>query len=337
MSQNRALRLLGVAKSSRHYRIKPRPRTSDPIAHKDRSHPARLSQVDYQRISDVLRASDVSIAETFYRHLDGPDPYLASQSTFHRVARREGLTMNRTGRRTRRVKGPVKDRGVPQLCATGPGQVVCWDITFLPGTYRGTRYALYMVIDLYSRKIVGWSVQLREDKYSACDLIGQIVNTHKDTLTTVHSDNGAAMTSNMMKTMLEDAGIGLSTIRPGVSNDNAHMESAFRTVKYGPSWPGTFDDLDHAHRWVGDYVHSYNHDHHHTSLAGYTPADVYDGTWQATAHRRQERLESAYLQHPERYRARPQVKIPPQQVTLNLVNNHEKTHYPSTLQELLAP
>lgn len=335
MSQNRALALLGASKSARHYRAKPRPRKDDPIAHRDRPHPAKLAEVEYTRVADLLRASDVSITETFYRHLDADGAYLASESTFYRIAKREGLTMARTGPGRKKPKD-AGQAATPRLCAQTPGEVICWDISFLPGKYRGERYALYLVIDLYSRKIVGWTIEAGEDKIRATALLSKVVDAHKSRLVTVHSDNGGAMTSTNMQTMLEKANVELSTIRPGVSNDNAQMESAFRTVKYGPTWPGVFDDVEHAREWFAGYVEAYNNAHHHTSLAGFTPGEVYDGTWHTTAKRRQERKDAAWVRHPHRYRSRPQVKLPPGRVTLNLVNHDEKTHHPSTLLELLA-
>jgi putative transposase len=291
--------------------------------------------VEYATVADLLRDSDVSVSETYYRHLDSGEAYVASESTFYRIAKAEAITMARTGPGRKRAKSAGQEV-MPQLCATAAGQVVCWDISFLPGLYRGQRFALYLVIDLYSRKIVGWAVEDGEDEVRARDLIELVVDDHQSTVETVHSDNGAAMKSTRMKTMLESKDVALSTIRPGVSNDNAQIESAFRTVKYGPTWPGVFDDIAEARDWFAEYVRVYNGQHHHSSLAGFTPGEVYDGSWIDTAHKRQERLDAAWQARPERYRHRPQVKVPPQKVTLNLVNEPGSTHTPATLVELLA-
>lgn len=233
MSQNKALALLGVAKSTWQYRMKPRARAQAPVPHRDRPHPAKLTDVEYTTVADLLRNSSVSVSETYYRHLDSGGGFVASESTFYRVAKAEGIRMARTGPGRKRARG-AGQAVMPQLCATGPGQVVCWDISFLPGLYRGHRYALYLVIDLFSRKIVGWTIEDAEDEIRACDLVELVVDAHRSTIVTVHSDNGAAMTSQRMKAMLESKKVELSTIRPGVSNDNAQIESAFRTVKYGP-------------------------------------------------------------------------------------------------------
>lgn len=336
LSQNRALELLGVAKSSRHYRTKPRPRAKAPIPHRDRPHPAKLTEVEYTTVADLLAESTVSVCETYYQHLDADSDYVASESTFYRVAKAEGIRMARIGPGRKRAK-KAGQAVMPQLCATGPGQIVCWDISFLPGLYRGHRYALYLVIDLFSRKIVGWTIEDAEDEITAHDLLELVVDAHRSTIVTVHSDNGAAMTSTRMRTMLEAKRVKLSTIRPGVSNDNAQIESAFRTVKYGPAWPGVFENITEAREWFAEYVRVYNDEHHHSSLAGFTPGQVYDRSWIEVAHRRQERRDAAWEANPHRYRQRPQVKTPPVRVTLNLTNENRSTHAPPTVLELMAP
>jgi putative transposase len=332
-SQNKTLELIGLSKASYQYRSKPRPRLQNPIPQRQRPHPAALTGAEDEQILRLLRCSKVSVAETFYRHLDDGD-YIASMSSFHRRARREKIPMAATGTRRRRSK----ERGsapTPVLSASGPGQVVCWDISFLPGPYRSVSYALYLIIDLFSRLIVGWSIQERENKLVAAGLMDQVL-TSAGSILTVHSDNGGAMTSTTMRKTLNKHHAAQSLIRPGVSNDNAQIESLFRTVKYGPTWPGVFTDIQHANTWFAQFVEAYNTEHHHTGLAGFTPAQVHDGTWQQVAHRRQATLDAAFLANPGRYRHRPQVPTPPQRVTLNLGHNDGKNHTPPTLLELLA-
>jgi len=333
-SQNKTLELIGLSRGSFQYRGKPRPRVANPIPQRERSHPAALTAAEDEEIVRLLRGSTVSVAETFYRHLDDGD-YIASMSSFHRRARREKIPMAATGTRRRQKR---KDKGsapTPVLAATGPGQVVCWDISFLPGPYRSASYALYLIIDLFSRLIVGWSIQERENKLIAAELMDQVL-TGTGSILTVHSDNGGAMTSTTMAKTLDKHHAAQSLIRPGVSNDNAQIESLFRTVKYGPTWPGAFTDVQHANTWFAEFVHAYNTEHHHTRLAGYTPAQVHDGTWQQVAHRRQATLDAAFLATPGRYRQRPQVPTPPDRVTLNLGHDDGKNHTPPTLLELLA-
>lgn len=335
-SQNRAVTMIGLAKASLHYRSKPRGRVSDPVPHRDRPHPAALSRSERDVVAGVLRGSSLSVAETFYAHIDSGQ-YLASMSTFHRIAREEKITMAATGLKKKRTGTTTESAAAPVLCATAPGQVLCWDISFLPGRYRGVSFALYLIIDLHSRMICGWTIQTSENQFRAAELMNAVLTDAAGSVTTVHSDNGAAMTSKLMKkTLTTDHHVNQSLIRPGVSNDNAQIESLFRTVKYGPAWPGAFDDIDHANHWFTEFVHAYNNTHHHSSLAGFTPAQVHHGNWLDVAQQRQATLDTAYAQHPERFRNRPQVPTPPQQVTLNLGHNHGKNHTPPTLLELLA-
>lgn len=325
--------MIGLSKSAFHYRNKPRSRVADPIAHRQRSHPAKLTEVEYTKVADLLEDSEVSVTETFYQHLDAGD-YVASQSTFHRIANKEQIPMAATGA-SKRVSRQATTAKTPTLSATRPGQVMCWDISFLPGKYRGQHFALYLIIDLFSRKILGFTIQDREDEIIAAELISAVIDDHAGHVQTVHSDNGAAMTANRMKRLLDQAGITQSFIRPGVSNDNAQIESLFRTVKYGPSWPGSFPDLDTATTWFTEFVEAYNEEHHHTSLAGFTASQVYEGSWLDAAIDRQATLDTAYRANPHRYRKPPVVKPPAQRVTLNLTNDN-KTHTPPTLLELIA-
>ena len=240
--------------------------------------------------------SEVSVAETYYRRLDQGE-YLCSMSSMHRIARAEKIAMASTGgrRRRRAHRGEAVE---PVLVTKSPGQIVCWDISYLPGKYRGVNFALYLFIDLYSRMILGWTIQNRESDEVAKELMEGIIEDLGDTLDTVHSDNGAAMTSKKMRKLLNGHEITQSLIRPGVSNDNAQVESFFRTVKYGPTWPETFDDIHDATTWFEKFAHAYNEEHHHTGLAGFTPAQVFTGTWTEVADQRQTGLDSGYAAHP---------------------------------------
>lgn len=326
--------MIGLSKSTYHYRSKPRPRAADPVPHRERPHPAKLTEIEGDAIVTTLRESKESVTETYYRHLDDGD-YVASLSTFHRIARREAIPMARTGSRRHRSR-QTGQRKTPTLCASAPGEIACWDITFLPGKYRGGNYALYVVIDLFSRMILGWTIQDREDAVAATELITLVTESLEGRLKTVHSDNGAAMTSDDMTQYLQKASIAQSFIRPGVSNDNAQIESFFRTVKYGPMWPGVFDNISEANEWFTDFADSYNQEHRHTSLAGFTPSQVFHGTWIQAAKKRQDTLDDAYRANPHRYRKPPTVKLPAHRVTLNLANKTHQTHTPPTLLELLA-
>ena len=266
LSQNRALQVVGCSKSAYHYRSHPRARIPEPIPHKDRSHPAKLTDAELEEVTDLLTRSDKSVEETFYDHLDSDQGYVASLSTFYRVQRARGIAMARTGKNRHRPRTP-RNRPTPRLQASPGSEVVCWDITFLPGFLRGERYALYLAIYLHSRKIAGWAILEREDKIAAADLIKGILD--KDpTIHTIHSDNGAAMKSKNMAKVCRTHHVDQSFIRPGVSNDNAANESFFRTTKHGPTCPTTFSSLEDATQWFEGFADFYNNSHHHTSLAG---------------------------------------------------------------------
>jgi len=287
------------------------------VPHTERFHPATLADHEREQIATRLRESRVSIEETFYSDLDtGIAP--ASLSTYRRIARREGIDTPRTGSRRRRA--PARATSTPRLVAQGPRQVLCWDISFLPGKYVGSSYALYLIIDLYSRYIVGYTVQPREDEKAAADLMELTLDSDRRAVGVVHSDNGAAMKSSKMKRVLQDRNVRASFIRPGVSNDNAHVESLFRTVKYGPTWPRTFDDITAAHAWIGQFVQAYNTHHHHSGLEAFRPAQVHDGTWAQAHAARQAHLDRLHAANPQRYRKRPIAKSPPEKACINLTN-----------------
>ena len=335
-SQNQACRIIALSTGTLQYRKSPRPRTPDPIPHSERVHPARLGDNEEAQIIALIQASTVSIEQTFFGHLN-QGLYIASLSSWHRIARKHDLTTAVTAPRNHRGPRPgTPPRAAPVLVASGPGEVVCWDISFLPGFYRGHHFALYLGIDLYSRMILGWTIQDAENTLIARDLIAGILDSTNAKTMTVHSDNGAAMTSKDMERLLEKRGVRQSLIRPGVSNDNAQMESVFRTVKYGPTWPGSFQCLDDASTWFTGFVDAYNQ-HPHTGLEGFTPQQVYTGEWTQVAKIRQAALDTSYQAHPQRYRHHPVTRHPPPLVSLNLGHNEGKNHTPSTLTALIAP
>lgn len=320
-SQRATLAMIGLSRSAFQYRRAPRPRVKDPVPQAERNYPTRLTETERATIVKSLETSGVSIEETFYRDLDAKVAP-ASLVSYHRIARAEGIQTPRTGSRKRRALEDQKVVPAPVLKATGPGQVLCWDITFIPGKHRGESYAAYVVIDLYSRYIVGYTVQRGEDKHVARDLLRTIIESSTRRVHTVHSDNGGAMTSTVMKAMLTEKNVAASYIRPGVSNDNAQIESLFRTAKYSPRWPGSFDSIAEGYEWLSDFTHVYNTKHHHSGIAGFTPEQVYTGTWRTVHKARQEHLDALYAQNPGRFRKKPpQAATPPHVVSINLTND----------------
>lgn len=320
-SQTQALRFIGLSRSAFYYRDHPRAREGVRVPQRDRAYSTRLDRSERDTIVTSLRASSVSVEETYFRDVDtGVAP--ASLSTYRRVARAEGITMPRTGKRRRRAASE-QTASTPQLSADQPRQVVCWDISFLPGPNRGDRYALYAVIDLYSRYICGFSVQPSENEYLAAELFTRIIDDDQRPIRTVHSDNGAAMKSKTLKKLFAKHNIDTSFIRPGVSNDNAFIESFFRTVKYGPAWPGCFTSIEHAQDWITEFVDMYNTQHHHSGLNGYMPHQVYTNTWRTVHEKRQEHFDKLYAANPHRFRHRPVAKRPPAKTTINITNDED--------------
>lgn len=280
-------------------------------------HPRKLDESDYTRIAELLvrgRAQGLSVARIFFDHLDGPDPLLASIRTFYRINAQLFPALERR----RRPATPV--RGVPIVTADRPGQVLCWDITWLPGSFVTKGFHLYTVLDLYSRKVVGWTVQHRQEKTIATRLIEQVIadqelNGHS--VDVVHTDNGKVMTSHMMKAMLDERGVQLSLIRPNVSNDNPFEESSHRTIKHHRYALETYDDIQHAQKVIGRIIDEYNNRDRHSGLNGYTPSEVYSGTWRDILEHRREKETVYYATHPHRRPRKSVYKPPPKTVGIN--------------------
>ncbi|MGL4174660.1 MAG: transposase [Dermatophilaceae bacterium] len=214
---------------------------------------------------------------------------------------------------------------MPQWDATNPMQVWSWDITKLKGPYVGTCYDLYLVLDVFSRKVVGSRVETHESGDLATDMFTEAIADHGGVIPRiVHSDRGTSMTSRAMTDLLADLDIEMSRNRPRVSNDNPYSESWFKTAKYSPTAPPFFTDIDHARAWVEQFVTRYNTEHRHSSLEGHTPTSVHDGTWRHIHTRRQAVTDDLAGAHPERFAQRPQIRTPYQHVVLNTPHPDER-------------
>lgn len=326
-SQRSALNLIGLSRSAFHYRSKPRPKTNSPVPHCDRNYPNRIDEASAQEIRtriDQAWGKGLSVGWAFADAWD-EGVMLGSQRSWWRIA-------NTIDDQQSRPVIPVKKRNAgkrppPQVLATAPGQAWVWDITDLNSPFRGLVFKAYVIEDLFSRKIVGYRIEEREVDALAVEMFQTAFTEHGEP-GLVHSDSGAAMTSNVLTGLFADRGVTHSRTRPRVSNDNAHKESAFRTLKYRPGYPGTFDTIDDARAWFAGYVDWYNTSHHHTGLALYTPGQVHDGTWRHVHAVRQQALDAYYDAHPERFRRRPHVKTPAEMVGINPPrhNNPETAH-----------
>jgi len=196
----------------------------------------------------------------------------------------------------------------PNFARWQPNRVYAWDLTKLHGPQKWTYYYLYIVIDIYSRYVVGWLVADRESSELAKLLLETTIRqqgAHAAKLT-IHSDRGSSMTSKPVAFMLADLGVTKSHSRPHVSNDNPHVESLNKTVKYQPTFPTTFSNIAQARAYCVDFFAWYNNHHRHNGIALLTPSDVHHGRAEERIAARQVALDAAYAAHPERFvRGRP--------------------------------
>jgi putative transposase len=208
----------------------------------------------------------------------------------------------------------------PELLAEGPNQVWSWDITKLRGPAKWTHFALYTVIDIFSRFMVGWMIAERESAELARQLIAiAAANQHiRPEQLTLYADNGKPMKAKTLALLLSDLGIEKSHSRPYVSDDNPFSEAQFKTVKYHPTYPDRFGCVQDARAWARPFFEWYNHDHYHVGLNLLTPAVVHHGHAEAVRQQRQAVLAAAYAQFPQRFvRGEPMVKGAPDAVWIN--------------------
>ena len=231
--------------------------------------------------------------------------YLASLSTMYRVLKAAG----ETGERRNQATHPTMVK--PELCASQPNSVWCWDITKLHGPRKWTYYYLYVVIDIYSRYVVGWMIADRESGSLAKLLLNEtIARQGADPKTlTIHADRGSSMKSKPVAFLLADLGVTKSHSRPHVSDDNPHIEAHFKTLKYHSQFPNTFASLAQARAFCQEFFTWYNEEHRHSGIAMLRPADVHFGRAEAQLHHRQRVLDAAFAAHPERFvNGRPSVE-----------------------------
>lgn len=275
-------------------------------------------------LSDEEREQVVSIATSLeYRDLPPSQIvptladkgiYVASESSFYRILRQERLLAHRGKSAERRYHRPQAYR------ATAANQVWSWDITYLKSAVRGRFYYLYLIVDVWSRKIVGSSVHEREDSEFAAQLIRKAAYRQQvePGSLILHSDNGGPMKGATMLATLQWLGIVPSFSRPRVSDDNAFSEALFSTVKGRPEYPSKpFDSLDAARVWVDKFVRWYNHEHLHSAIRFVTPADRHEGVEHEVLDHRKYVYEAARRRNPERWTREIRCWDPVEEVVLN--------------------
>ena len=225
--------------------------------------------------------------------------YIASESSFYRVLKAAQQLKHRLKSKPKRTV--IKPKA---LTASGPNQIYSWDITYLPTRVRGIFLYLYLVMDIYSRKVVGWQVYEEESSALAADLMTDICHREgvKRDCVTLHSDNGSPMKGATLLATLHDLGVMPSFSRPSVSNDNPYSESLFRTLKYRPEYPEeVFANLHGARTWVRWFVDWYNNEHLHSSIQFVTPAQRHAGRDAHILARREQVYHDAKARHPQRW------------------------------------
>jgi transposase InsO family protein len=302
---------LGVSRAS-YYRAQkpaeaptPRPRPARALSDEERAQV--LATLDSERFMDLAPA------QVYAKLLEDGD-YLCSTRTMYRVLAKAGQVRERRAQR----QHPVYVK--PRLVATAPNQVWTWDTTKLPGPTKGTYYTLYVILDLFSRYIVGWQVTERESAAAAQELIAACCEHQRIVREqlTVHADRGSPMVAKSTAQLYLDLGVAKSHSRPHTSNDNPYSESNFRTLKYRPDMPAQLGSLQHARQVSRELIDWYNTDHYHSSLALLHPVDVHYGRSTAIVAARQRVLDEAHLRHPERFvRGQPTQKAPPATAWIN--------------------
>lgn len=247
--------------------------------------------------------------------------YIASEASFYRVLR-EADEVHHRGRACAPQAVP-KPEG---YCATGPNQVWSWDITFLASSIRGVFYRLYMVLDIFSRKIVGWEVHENELSEHASLLIRKAClseGIHEQGLV-LHSDNGGPMKGATMLATLQKLGVVPSFSRPSVSDDNPYSESLFRTLKYTPAYPSKpFESLEAARKWVHEFVRWYNTEHRHSAIRYVTPQQRHNRKEPELLQNRKAVYDAAKQRNPARWSGKTRNWEPVVEVWLNPPKEHQ--------------
>ena len=271
-----------------------------PPAPKPRPTPARaLPPQEREQVLAILhepRFVDLAPAEVYATLLD-EDRYLCSERTFYRVLAENAEV------RERRDQLRHPHYAAPELLATRPNELWSWDITRLLGPTKWTYYYLYVVLDVFSRYVVGWMLAPGESAALAEALIAESCERQgiEPGQLTVHADRGAAMKSKVVALLLADLGVTKSHSRPHVSNDNPFSESQFKTLKYRPDFPERFGSIEHGRSFATDFFRWYNLEHHHVGLGLFTPHDVHHDLAATKREQRGHVLAKAFALHPERF------------------------------------
>ena len=263
----------------------------------ERHVPHKLSAEERQLVLDTAnspRFKDMYPSE-IVAILASEGQYIASESTFYRILREERMLSHR-----RKSKAPVR-REKPRLKATGPEEVFSWDITYIKTSISGMYYYLYLVMDIWSRKIVSWEIHPAESSANAAAMLQRLSKKTYVKGIRLHSDNGSPMKGLSMLAMMQQLGVVPSFSRPRVSTDNPYSESLFRTMKYAPTYPGSFEDIESTEAWVEQFVNYYNYKHLHSGIGFVTPHQRHCGEDIRILDTRRKTYQEAYARNPSRW------------------------------------
>jgi putative transposase len=293
-----ACQVLGLPRSS-FYRAREADTSLNEAVEKPAQPPRALSEAEKSTVRQLLnsaRFQDLAPREVYATLLD-EGQYLCHWRTMYRILEEHDEVRERRNQ----LRHPNHPK--PELLATGPNQVWSWDITKLLGPVKWTYYYLYVVLDIFSRYVVGWMVTDREAAALARELVGQtcLKQGIQAEQLTLHADRGSPMIARSLAMLLADLGVTKTHSRPHVSDDNPYSEAQFKTLKYCPDYPERFGCQIDARAWSRDFFDWYNHAHHHSALGLLTPADVHYGRAEEIIHQRQQVLQAAYQKNPERF------------------------------------
>lgn len=309
-----ACEALGVPRA-RYYRYQARPHHPAPPLERPRS-PRALSESERQQVLAVLHSERFvdQAPPTVYATLLDEGQYRCSVRTMYRLL----AEADEVRERRNQLRRPAYAK--PELLATAPNQVWSWDITKLKGPATWTYFYLYVILDIFSRYVVGWMLAQREATDLAKRLIAdtcekQAIDPNQLTL---HADRGPSMTSKPVAQLLADLGVTKTHSRPSVSDDNPYSEAQFKTLKYRPDFPERFGGLEHGRQHCQAFFQWYNTEHYHSGIALLTPETVHYGLADAVLTARAQTLQAAFLAHPERFKGRlPQPPSLPKAVWIN--------------------
>jgi len=312
-----ACRAVGASVATIYRRRRPaEPRPPRPRPTPDRA----LTEPEREAVLGVLHSErfvDVSPEETYATLLD-EGTYLCSTRTMYRI-----LAAKHGGVRERRDQLTHPAYAKPELLAERPNELWSWDVSKLKGPAKWTWFYLYVILDVFSRYVVAWTVQYRENGQIATALIEQASEQQQITpkILRLHADRGGPMRSKPVAFLLADLGVTKTHSRPYTSSDNPYSESNFKTLKYRPEFPARFDSIEHAREHCRQFFRWYNGEHRHSGIGLMTPAAVHHGHAQQLYDQRAVVLAEAYARNPERFVRKP--PVPPELPTAAWINKPE--------------